>query len=141
MRATLSVMDPDGKNQRILARGLRNAVGLQLRERHALRHQHGSRSPGRRCPDDTMFALDSNQRADGQARNYGWPYCYFQNGKVLPIRPLQHHPSGWIAPRFRQRTTSSPRMERRWALNILMAPRRVRNCETRSWSRCTAAPS
>jgi glucose/arabinose dehydrogenase len=84
IRATLSVMDPDGKNQRILARGLRNAVGLVYVSGTLYGTNMGADHLGDNAPDDTMFALDSNQRSDGRSRNYGWPYCYFQNGKVLP---------------------------------------------------------
>jgi glucose/arabinose dehydrogenase len=84
IRATLSVMDPDGKNPRILARGLRNAVGLRYVSGTLYGTNMGADHLGDDAPDDTMFALDSNQRADGQTRNYGWPYCYFKDGKVLP---------------------------------------------------------
>ena len=84
IRATLSVMDPDGRNQHILARGLRNAVGLRYVSGTLYGTNMGADHLGDNAPDDTMFALDSNQRSDGQNRNYGWPYCYFQNGKVLP---------------------------------------------------------
>jgi glucose/arabinose dehydrogenase len=84
IRATLSVMDPEGKNQRILGRGLRNAVGLRYVNGTLYGTNMGADHLGDDAPDDTMFALDSNQRADGQTRNYGWPYCYFKDGKVLP---------------------------------------------------------
>lgn len=74
IRATLSVMDPDGKNQRILARGLRNAVGLRPVAGKLYATNMGADHLGDYAPDDTLFALESG--------NYGWPYCYFKKGKV-----------------------------------------------------------
>ena len=74
IRATVSVMDPDGKNQRILGRGLRNAVGLRPVGSTLYATNMGADHLGDDAPDDTMFAL--------VAGNYGWPYCYFKNGKV-----------------------------------------------------------
>ena len=83
IRATLSVMDPDGTNQRILARGLRNAVGLRYIQGTLYGTNMGADHLGDDAPDDTMFALDRNQSSDSPAQNYGWPYCYFKDGKVL----------------------------------------------------------
>jgi glucose/arabinose dehydrogenase len=92
IRATLSVMDPDGKNPHILARGLRNAVGLRYVNGTLYGTNMGADHLGDDAPDDTMFALDSNQRADGETRNYGWPYCYFKDGKVLPDSHFPNSP-------------------------------------------------
>ncbi len=113
VRATLSVMDPDGNNAHIVATSLRNAVGLRLhsadRWRSALRHQHGRRPPRRPRTRDTFFELDSNkipgpfyerelqlQQADEYMKeghgfsimippppNYGWPTCYFSHGVAV----------------------------------------------------------
>lgn len=74
IRATVSVMDPDGRNQHIPSPGLRNAVGLRAVGAKLYATNMGADHLGDRAPDDTMFALE--------AGNYGWPYCYFKNGKV-----------------------------------------------------------
>ncbi|HEX7158366.1 MAG TPA: hypothetical protein VF214_05110, partial [Edaphobacter sp.] len=104
IRASLSVMDPDGKNQRIVAGGLRNAVGLRYFPRleggSLFATNMGADHLGPHAPEDTFFELDSNQHpsaitsqpglkillngaaaSDDQApANYGWPTCYFENG-------------------------------------------------------------
>jgi glucose/arabinose dehydrogenase len=82
VRATLSVMDPDGSNQRILARGLRNAVGLRYVEGTLYATNMGADHLGDAAPDDTMFALDRNQHPQTGEVNIGWPYCFFKDGKV-----------------------------------------------------------
>ncbi|HXB22470.1 MAG TPA: hypothetical protein VNV88_13875 [Candidatus Solibacter sp.] len=87
IRATLSVMDADGKHQRIIGKGLRNAVGLKIVGGTLYGTNMGADHLGDDAPDDTMFSLDSpNDSAKfpaGQMRNYGWPYCYFKDGKVF----------------------------------------------------------
>ena len=45
VRASILEMDPDGKNRRYFARGLRNAVGLRWVNGQSIRNQHGSGSP------------------------------------------------------------------------------------------------
>ncbi len=82
IRATVSVMDPDGKNAEIIGRGLRNAVGLRWVNNTLYGTNMGADHLGDDAPDDTMFALDTTQR-DKVSRNYGWPYCYFKDSKVL----------------------------------------------------------
>jgi glucose/arabinose dehydrogenase len=69
VRASILEMDPDGKNQRHFARGLRNAVGLRWIKDQLLATNMGSDHLGDHKPADTMYAVK-----DG--RNYGWPYCY-----------------------------------------------------------------
>ena len=76
IRATVSVMDPDGKNQRILARGMRNAVGLRAIDNKLYVTNMGADHLGDYAPDDTMFAVEPG--------NYGRPYCYFKKGQVYP---------------------------------------------------------
>jgi glucose/arabinose dehydrogenase len=84
IRATLSEMDPDGKHQRIIAKGLRNAVGLKTVGSALLVTNMGADHLGDDAPDDTMFSLNGSDLRASQARNYGWPYCYFKDGKVFP---------------------------------------------------------
>lgn len=69
VRASVIEMDPDGKNQKHFARGLRNAVGLRWIGGRLFATNMGSDHLGDNKPADTMYAL-----ADGS--NYGWPYCY-----------------------------------------------------------------
>jgi glucose/arabinose dehydrogenase len=69
VRASVLEMDPDGKNQRHFARGLRNAVGLRWINGGLFATNMGSDHLGDHKPADTMYALK-----DGT--NYGWPFCY-----------------------------------------------------------------
>jgi glucose/arabinose dehydrogenase len=69
VRATVLEMDPDGKNQKYFARGLRNAVGLRWIKDHLYATNMGSDHLGDHKPADTMYLVK-----DGT--NYGWPYCY-----------------------------------------------------------------
>jgi glucose/arabinose dehydrogenase len=69
VRASVLEMDPDGRNQRYFARGLRNAVGLRWIKDRLFATNMGSDHLGDHKPADTMYAVK-----DGA--NYGWPYCY-----------------------------------------------------------------
>lgn len=93
IRATLSVMDPDGKHQRIIGKGLRNAVGLKIVGNTLYGTNMGADHLGDDAPDDTMFTLDSPKFPASQMRNYGWPYCYFKDGKIFPDRQFAASPS------------------------------------------------
>lgn len=72
VRASILEMDPDGKNQKLFARGLRNAVGLRWARNLLFATNMGSDHMGDHKPADTMYEV-----RDGV--NYGWPYC-FQSG-------------------------------------------------------------
>jgi glucose/arabinose dehydrogenase len=93
VRATLSVMDPDGKHQRIIGRGLRNAVGLKTVGSTLYGTNMGADHLGDDAPDDTMFTLDGPGLPADQVRNYGWPYCYFKDGKVFPDPQFSSSPN------------------------------------------------
>jgi glucose/arabinose dehydrogenase len=84
IRATLSVMDPDGKNQQILASGLRNAVDIKaipgIDDGALFATNMGADHLGDHDPEDTFFELDSNARPVAPGANYGWPTCYFDHG-------------------------------------------------------------
>jgi len=69
VRASVLEMDPDGRNQKYFARGLRNAVGLRWIKDRIYATNMGSDHLGDQRPADTMYALKSGT-------NYGWPYCY-----------------------------------------------------------------
>ncbi len=72
VRASILEMDPDGKNRRYFARGLRNAVGLRRVRGRLFATNMGADHLGDDKPADTMYIV-----RDGA--NYGWPYC-FQSG-------------------------------------------------------------
>lgn len=76
VRATIIEMDPDGKNQRYFARGLRNAVGLRWLEGTLYATDMGSDHLGPNKPSDTMTVVKENG-------NYGWPYCYQSGARVF----------------------------------------------------------
>jgi glucose/arabinose dehydrogenase len=88
IRATLTVMDPDGSHQEILARGLRNAVGMEyvsaIDNGALFASNMGSDHLGNSDPNDTFFELDSNANPMPPGSNYGWPTCYFSNGHPRP---------------------------------------------------------
>ncbi len=75
VRASILEMDPDGKNQRHFATGLRNAVGIRWIDGQLFATNMGADHLGDRRPADTMLAVK-----DGT--NYGWPYC-FQVGRRM----------------------------------------------------------
>lgn len=84
IRATLSVMDPDGEHQEIVARGLRNAVSMEyvssIDDGALFATNMGADHLGNQAPEDTFFELDSNARPTRPGSNYGWPTCYFESG-------------------------------------------------------------
>jgi glucose/arabinose dehydrogenase len=84
IRATLSEMDPDGKHQRIIAKGLRNAVGLKTVGSALYVTNMGADHLGDDAPDDTMFSFTGSDLRASQIRSYGWPYCYFKDSKIFP---------------------------------------------------------
>lgn len=114
IRATLTAMDPDGSNQQIVARGLRNAVDIEFLfsiDGGALFATNmGADHLGNGAPEDTFFELDSNARPIAPGANYGWPTCYFENGQPHPDplvsnpKPTDHifpaPPFGPIPPQF-----------------------------------------
>lgn len=75
VRATIIEMDPDGKNNRYFARGLRNAVGLRWVDGTLYATNMGSDHLGPNRPADTMTVVKENG-------NYGWPYCYQSGARV-----------------------------------------------------------
>jgi glucose/arabinose dehydrogenase len=88
VRATLTAMDPDGAHQEIVARGLRNAVGMEFVRSvdggALFATNMGDDHLGNRAPEDTFFELDSNARPRSTGADYGWPTCYFENGQAHP---------------------------------------------------------
>lgn len=75
LRAVIVKMDPDGKNQKIIASGLRNAVGIGFAGNDLLATVNGSDALGKDKPQDVMYKIEEGD-------NYGWPYCYEFAGGV-----------------------------------------------------------
>lgn len=75
VRASILEMDPDGKNQRYYARGLRNAVGLKWVNDRLYATNMGSDHLGDNRPADTFYSMPG-------VANYGWPYCYQAGPKI-----------------------------------------------------------
>jgi glucose/arabinose dehydrogenase len=101
VRASILEMDPDGKNQRHFARGLRNAVGLRWVNDRLYATNMGADHLGPNRPADTFYALqtvadDAMRRAAKGATqlaasgatqaavNYGWPSCFQTGPKIYP---------------------------------------------------------
>ena len=84
LRASVVSMDPDGKNPRLEAQGLRNAVDLKqipdLDGGAVFATNMGDDHLGDKLPEDTFFALKT---PEGATPNYGWPTCYFADGKPV----------------------------------------------------------
>jgi glucose/arabinose dehydrogenase len=76
IRATVLEMDADGKNQRTLVRGLRNAVGLKWANGQLFATNMGQDKLGDDIPQDTMHIVEEN-------KNYGWPYCYSAHSQIV----------------------------------------------------------
>ena len=76
VRASIVEMDPDGKNQRYYARGLRNAVGLRWIDGRLWATNMGSDHLGDNRPADTFYLIE-------EETNYGWPYCFQAGAKVF----------------------------------------------------------
>ena len=81
VRASIIEMDPDGKNQRPFARGLRNAVGLRWVNDRLYATNMGADHLGRDRPADTFYALTPANDTT-PAVNYGWPYCFQAGSKI-----------------------------------------------------------
>lgn len=76
VRASVIEMNPDGSDQKQLARGLRNAVGLRAIGNFVFATNQGSDHLGLQKPDETFYALK-------EGADYGWPYCHSSNGKIF----------------------------------------------------------
>jgi glucose/arabinose dehydrogenase len=75
VRASILEMDLDGKNQRHVARGLRNAVGLRWLDGKLFVTNMGADHLGDSSPADTMYQII-------MGAHYGWPYCYQTGSRI-----------------------------------------------------------
>ena len=101
IRATIVEMDPDGKNQRFFARGLRNAVGLRLVGARMFATNMGADHLGRDKPADTMIVVSDSA-------NYGWPYCYQTGERLFIDEKLNPRGSKFDCRSARSATTAFP---------------------------------
>jgi glucose/arabinose dehydrogenase len=86
VRATILEMNPDGSDQRVFAKGLRNAVGLRWYGKFLFATNQGSDHLGLQRPDETFYVVK-----DGA--DYGWPYCHSSNGRIF-ADPKIKRPAG-----------------------------------------------
>jgi glucose/arabinose dehydrogenase len=90
IRASMSVMNPDGTDQQILAKNLRNAVAMQWDGASSTLYMTnmGDDQLGNDAPEDPFFAIPASQIETALATNhplyFGWPYCYFEDRTVHP---------------------------------------------------------
>lgn len=76
VRAAVLEMNADGSNQKIFAKGLRNAVSIKWIGKVLFATNQGSDHLGKNRPDETFYALKSGA-------DYGWAYCHQSNGKIF----------------------------------------------------------
>ena len=101
VRASVIEMNPDGTDQRQIAKGLRNAVGLKWIGDSLYATNQGSDHLGTAKPDETFYRLVARESApsataDGTNKStadYGWPYCHSSNGKIF-ADPVLKRPEG-----------------------------------------------
>ena len=104
-RAAVMRYDADGKNGRLFARGLRNAVGMAVhpgtREIWVSQHERDNLKPDHQ----DLPAEEINILRDGG--DYGWPYCH--DDKVpSPEYPDAARCERTIAPALRMQAHSAP---------------------------------
>jgi glucose/arabinose dehydrogenase len=68
-RASVWVYDENGKNGKVFAAGLRNAVGLAWNQGQLYATNNGRDLLGDDTPPESFFVLT-------EGKHYGWPYCY-----------------------------------------------------------------
>lgn len=75
-RASVWVYDENGKNGKLFAAGLRNAVGLAWFNGKLYASNNGRDNLGDDTPPESFFVLE-------EGKHYGWPYCYSLNGRQV----------------------------------------------------------
>jgi glucose/arabinose dehydrogenase len=90
VRASVIQMNPDGSDQRQIARGMRNAVGLKWIGKFLWASNQGADHLGLNRPDETFYALKSipSPAAAGDTDtsgviDYGWPFCYSSGRRIF----------------------------------------------------------
>ncbi len=75
LRAMILEMNPDGSGRRVVASGLRNAVGITFAGNDLFATANEADHLGNDKPNDVIYKIK-----DGS--DYGWPYCYESAGSV-----------------------------------------------------------
>ncbi|MBC7947522.1 MAG: PQQ-dependent sugar dehydrogenase [Chitinophagaceae bacterium] len=76
VRATIIEMDPDGSNQRIYARGLRNSVGMKWIDGRLWVTSMGRDNRGPDQPEELLHTVQPGVF-------YGWPYYYQHRQRII----------------------------------------------------------
>ncbi len=76
IRATIVEMDKDGRNQKIYARGLRNAVGIKWINNELWATNMGRDNRGPDKPEEQLMKITFGSF-------YGWPYYYQYKKKII----------------------------------------------------------
>jgi glucose/arabinose dehydrogenase len=76
IRAEIMVMDLDGKNPEVYAKGLRNAVGIKWVGNDFYATDMGADQFGDDLPNEMFYTLK-------KGTDYGWPYCYVDQDKII----------------------------------------------------------
>jgi len=74
IRAMIIAANPDGKNMRVYAEGIKNAVGITFVDNVLYATENGTDHLGNDAPNDTLLRVKEGE-------HYGWPYCYELDGK------------------------------------------------------------
>ena len=77
MRAMIYSMKPDGTDQRIEGKGLRNTVGITMVDGELYATANGVDHLGNNAPNEVMYKVEGG-------KHYGWPFCYAHNGVMVP---------------------------------------------------------
>jgi glucose/arabinose dehydrogenase len=76
VRASIIELNPDGTDLRYYAKGLRNAVGIKWVGPDLYATDMGADHLGNDIPNEHFYKISPGS-------NYGWPYCYVSNGKIM----------------------------------------------------------
>lgn len=106
IRATITEMDPDGKNQRIYARGLRNAVGLHWIGNELWATNMGRDNRGPDQPEEQLMKIEKDAF-------YGWPYYYQYKKQIIADKDFKDS----VKPAWVKRPPLS-----KWAIKAHSAP-------------------
>ncbi len=106
IRATILEMNPDGSQQRIYARGLRNAVGLKWINNELWVTNMGRDNRGPDKPEDLLHTVKPGDF-------FGWPYYFQYRKQILADEAFKDS----VKPVFVMRPPIAP-----WALKAHSAP-------------------
>jgi glucose/arabinose dehydrogenase len=91
IRATISEMNPlDGSDKKIIARGVRNAVGLKFINNELWATNMGRDNRGPEMPEEQLMKIE-------KGAFYGWPYYYQYKKKIIADTAFKNavHPA-WV---------------------------------------------